>query len=288
MARKEALGKGLSALIPPKKTASAKQSQVDGGMLEVDISRIIPSSVQPRKHFPDSSLRELADSIRENGVIQPPVVRRNGDGTFELIAGERRWRASKVAGLKKIPVIVKDAAEAKTLVLALIENIQREDLTPLETAEAFDHLIKDFNLTQEQMSRKVGKDRATVANYLRLLKLAPEVKGWLSEGLLSLGHAKALLSASDNTAQVNIARHVIGKGLSVRETEAMLRRTNKDPNKKPVVLKKNPQVAALENKLTQKLGTKVKLEDRGKKGGKILIEYYSLDELDRLLDILLV
>ncbi len=286
MARKEALGKGLSALIPPKKTISAKQHQVDGGMLEVEIGRITPSGVQPRKHFPESSLKELADSIRENGVIQPPIVRRSGNGTFELIAGERRWRASKIAGLKKIPVIVKDAAEAKALVLALIENIQREDLTPLETAEAFEHLIKDFNLTQEQMSQKVGKDRATVANYLRLLKLAPEVKGWLSEGLLSLGHAKALLSAPDDIAQVDIARHVIGKGLSVRETEAMVRRINKDVQK-PVSPKKNPQIAALEDKLIRKLGTKVRLEDRGKKGGKIAIEYYSLDELDRLLDILL-
>jgi len=286
MARKEALGKGLSALIPPKKTALAKHSQMESGMLEVEIGRITPSGVQPRKKFAESSLKDLADSIRENGIIQPPIVRRSGDGTFELIAGERRWRASKIAGLKKIPVIVKDIVDAKTLVLALIENIQREDLTPLETAEAFERLIKDFNLTQEQMSQKVGKDRATVANYLRLLKLSTEVKGWLSEGLLTLGHAKALLSASDDLIQVDIARHVIGKGLSVRETEAMVRRINKDV-KKPVMLKKNPQIIALEDKLIRKLGTKVQLEDRGKKGGKIAIEYSSLDELDRLLDILL-
>ncbi len=286
MARKEALGKGLSALIPPKKTALAKHSQMESGLLEVEIGRITPSGVQPRKKFAESSLKDLADSIRENGIIQPPIVRRSGDGTFELIAGERRWRASKIAGLKKIPVIVKDTVDAKTLVLALIENIQREDLTPLETAEAFERLIKDFNLTQEQMSQKVGKDRATVANYLRLLKLSTEVKGWLSEGLLTLGHAKALLSASDGIVQVDIARHVIGKGLSVRETEAMVRRINKDV-KKPVMPKKNPQIIALEDKLIRKLGTKVQLEDRGKKGGKIAIEYSSLDELDRLLDILL-
>ncbi len=286
MARKEALGKGLSALIPPKKTTSAKQSQMESGMLEVEIGRITPSGVQPRKKFAESSLKDLADSIRENGIIQPPIVRRSGDGTFELIAGERRWRASKIAGLKKIPVIVKDTVDAKTLVLALIENIQREDLTPLETAEAFERLIKDFNLTQEQMSQKVGKDRATVANYLRLLKLSAEVKDWLSEGLLTLGHAKALLSVSDDIVQVDIARHVIGKGLSVRETEAMVRKINKDV-KKPVMPKKNPQIIALEDKLIRRLGTKVQLEDRGKKGGKIAIEYSSLDELDRLLDILL-
>lgn len=294
MAKKEALGRGLGALIPQKKPDIPQPQTVDAqterGSLEVDIDRIIPSSLQPRKRFDEDSLRELADSIRENGIIQPPVVRRTGDGTFELIAGERRWRASHLAGLKKIPVIVKDTAPAETLAMALIENIQREDLNPLETAEAFDHLMKDFGLTQEEMSKKVGKDRASVANYLRLLKLASEVKMWVTDGLISFGHAKAILASEDENAQVELAREVIKRGLSVRETEALAKKKKAGDARKPEppgMKAKNPQIASIEEKLIRRLGTKVMLDDRGKKGGRISIDYYSLDEFDRLLEILL-
>lgn len=284
MARKEALGKGLGALIPSRKT-DAQAGVRDGGILEIDVERIVPGSQQPRKQFSDPPLQELAASIRENGVIQPLIARRTGNGTFELIAGERRWRAAMLASLKKVPVIVKDAAPDETLVLALIENIQREDLNPMETAEAFSHLISDFNLTQEQMSKRVGKDRATVANYLRLLKLASEVKSWVSEGLLSLGHAKALLSAPDDNAQVEAARQVIKAGLSVRETEALVKKGAVKPRKAPTATK-DPQIASLEQKLIRKLGTRVRLHDNGKNSGRIEINYHSLDELDRLLEIL--
>jgi len=254
----------------------------------VDIDRIIPGANQPRTRFSDASLEELAASIRESGVLQPPIVRRTGSGTFELIAGERRWRAAKLAGLAQMPVILKDAAPAETLVYALIENIQREDLNPLETAEAFEHLMRDYSLTQEEMSQKVGKDRATVANYLRILKLPPEVKSWLAEGLLSLGHAKALLAAADPHALVQVARQVIQKGLSVRETEAVARRGGgaAKPARKTSP-GRDPQIRSLEDRLTKKLGTRVRLNDRGKKGGSIEIEYYSLDELDRLLELFL-
>ncbi|MBI5142451.1 MAG: ParB/RepB/Spo0J family partition protein [Nitrospirae bacterium] len=289
MGKKEALGRGLGALIPQRKpdVPPPVNARLEQGTLEVDIDRIIPSSLQPRKRFDEDSLRELADSIRENGIIQPPVVRRTGDGTFELIAGERRWRASHLAGLKKIPVIVKDTAPAETLAMALIENIQREDLNPLETAEAFDHLMKDFGLTQEEMSKKVGKDRASVANYLRLLKLASEVKMWVTDGLISFGHAKAILASEDENAQVELAREVIKRGLSVRETEALAKKKKTGEVKKPESKAKNPQIASIEEKLIRRLGTKVMLDDRGKKGGRISIDYYSLDEFDRLLEILL-
>ena len=285
MAKKEALGRGLGALIPQKPRGT--DPLAGEGILQVEIDRVIPGANQPRKRFSDSALEELATSIRENGVLQPPIVRRTGNGTFELIAGERRWRAAKLAGMEKMPVILKDAAPAETLVYALIENIQREDLNPLETAEAFEHLMRDYNLTQEEMSQKVGKDRATVANYLRILKLTPEVKSWVAEGLLSLGHAKALLAAPDTHAQLLTARHVIQKGLSVRETEALARKgAGKKPQKKTTTTR-DPQIKALEDRLTQKLGTRVHLNDRGKKGGSIEIEYYSLDELDRLLELFL-
>lgn len=287
MAKKEALGRGLGALIPQKARSTNGGSGATDGILQVDIDRIIPGANQPRKRFSDSSLEELAASIRESGVLQPPIVRRTGSGTFELIAGERRWRAAKLAGLAQMPVIVKDAAPAETLVYALIENIQREDLNPLETAEAFEHLMRDFNLTQEEMSQKVGKDRTTVANYLRILKLPPEVKSWLAEGLLSLGHAKALLAAPDSHALVHVARQVIQKGLSVRETEAVARRGGTVKPARKSAPARDPQIRSLEDKLTKKLGTRVRLNDRGKKGGSIEIEYYSLDELDRLLELFL-
>jgi len=283
MARREALGKGLGALIPPKKKAA---TPAQNGLLDIDLDRIVPSEKQPRKVFSDPGLDELAVSIRENGIIQPLVVRRTGNGTFELIAGERRWRASRMAGLSKVQAVVKDTAPENTLILALIENIQREDLNPLETAEAFSHLLTEGNLTQDQLSKRVGKDRATIANYLRLLKLAPEVKAWVSEGKLSLGHAKALVSLENSSEQVDAARQVIRKGLSVRETEALVKRgPKKTATKSPVV--KNPQIASLEQKLIRRLGTKVRLQESGKGSGRIEINYHTLDELDRLLELLL-
>lgn len=276
---KTALGKGLEALIPEKGEE----------VLYLEINRIFPGGEQPRKTFRDSSLKELAVSIKEKGVLQPVIVSRLGDGSFRLVAGERRWRASQLAGLKKIPAIVKNVASKDALEIALIENIQREDLNPVETAEAFSKLLKEFNLTQEELSEKVGKERATVANYLRLLRLPEEIKSLISDGSLSMGHARAVLSIEGRAHQIEAVRKIITKGLSVREAEALAKNISLAGTKRPKSHKaqKAPEIASLEDKLIKSLGTKVRVHHKGKKGGKIEIEYYSLDELDRLLDILL-
>jgi ParB family chromosome partitioning protein len=271
---KTALGKGLNALIPEK----------GEDILYLDIDRILPGKFQPRKLFDETSLKELSASIKEKGVLQPIIVSRTGEGTFYLIAGERRWRASILAGLKKIPALVKNVASKDALEIALIENIQREDLNPIETAEAFSRLINDFELTQEELSEKVGKERATVANYLRLLKLPDEIKAMLYRGVLSMGHARALLSVEGRAPQIEAARKIIKNGLSVRETEVIAKKTAK-PTKKSA--DRDPQISLLEEKLIKHLGTKVHILHKGKKGGKIEIEYYSLDELDKLLEILM-
>jgi ParB family chromosome partitioning protein len=276
---KTALGKGLGSLIPEK----GKRSEI----LELDIDSIVPSEYQPRRVFNDNTLEELAISIKEKGIIQPIIVKRSTMDTFQLIAGERRLRAAGKAGLKKIPVIVKDAAPEEVLELALIENIQREDLNPLEAAEAFQRLIKDFNLTHDELSRKVGKDRATVTNYLRILKLPPEIKQWVAEGALNIGHAKALLQIEELTLQMEAARKIIKKGLSVREAESLSKKAPSRSSGRKEQQAKDSQITSLEDKLRQSLGTKVTLIHKGKKGGKIEIEYYSLDELDRLLELLI-
>ncbi|MBI5408806.1 MAG: ParB/RepB/Spo0J family partition protein [Nitrospirae bacterium] len=277
---KPALGKGLSALIPEKTKAKVNE------ILDLDIKAIAPNEYQPRRVFNDAALNELVASIREKGVIQPIIVRKGYDNSYQLIAGERRWRAAGMAGLASIPAIVKEAAPAEALELALIENIQREDLNPLETAEAFQRLINDFSMTHDDLSRKVGKDRATVTNYLRILKLPFEVKKWIADGSLSIGHAKALLQVENPRLQADIAGKVIKHGLSVRETEALCK---KDPSTQvpPKLKPKDPQIASLEEKLMHSLGTKVRLIHKSnKKGGRIEINYYSLEELDRLLETL--
>ncbi len=277
---KAALGKGLNALLPDR----------GGEVIEIEIGKVLPNEKQPRKVFRDESLKELASSIKEKGVLQPVIVSRVGDGSFRLIAGERRWRASSLAGLKKIPALVKDVSSQDAIEIALIENIQREELNPIETANAFNSLMKDFSLTQEELSERVGKERATVANYLRILKLPDEVKALVNDGSLSIGHAKALLSIPDRLELIEAARKIVRDGLSVRAAEALCNDINKlpeGPAKQPKkVRKKLPEVADLEDKLIRALGTKVRLQHKGKKG-KIEIEYYSLDELDRLLEIFL-
>lgn len=284
--KKIALGKGLGALIPEREGAIRIESYREG-VLELDINTILPNEYQPRRIFKDSTLQELALSIKEKGVIQPVIVRRGDDGLFRLIAGERRLRAAKLAGLRKLPAIVKDVAPAETIELALIENIQREELNPLETAEAFQRLIKDFNLTHDALARKVSKDRATITNYLRILKLPSEIKSWIAEGSLSIGHAKAILQIENTQTQIDVARRIIKKGLSVRETEALSKRAVSHATRPKAHPWKDPQIASLEEKLMHSLGTKVRLIHKGKRGGRIEIEYYSLDELDRLLEILM-
>lgn len=280
---KPALGKGLSALIPEKEKGRA------GEILELNIDSIVPNEYQPRRIFNDTALNELVASIREKGIIQPVIVRKASDNSYHLIAGERRWRAARIAGIPSIPAIVKDAAPMESLELALIENIQREDLNPLETAEAFQRLISDFNITHDDLSKKVGKDRATVTNYLRILKLPFEIKKWIAEGSLSIGHAKALLQVEHQRIQIEIAQQVVKQGLSVRETEVLCKKNPalRTPQSK-TSQRKDPQIASLEEKMMHSLGTKVRLIHRSnKKGGRIEIEYYSLEELDRLLELLI-
>jgi ParB family chromosome partitioning protein len=273
---KTALGKGLGSLLPDRAE----------DIIAIDVDRILPGEQQPRKVFKDTALKELAASIKEKGVLQPIIVSRTGDGTFRLIAGERRWRAASLAGLKKMPAMVKDVSSADSLEIALIENIQREDLNPLEMAEAFHRLIRDFNLSQEELSVRVGKERATVANYLRLLKLPEEIKTFVNDGTLSMGHARAILSVEGRPGQVEAARRIIHKGLSVREAESLVKTWGAEGKKKSHVKKKDPQIESLQEKLIHSLGTKVRIHHKGKRG-KIEIEYYSLDELERLLDILM-
>ena len=271
---KSALGKGLGALIPEK----------GHEIMDLDLTRIVTGTEQPRRIFSDDKIEELAASIKEKGVIQPVIVKREGGGRFMLIAGERRFRASRIAGLKKIPAIVRDAEPEDALEIALIENIQREDLNPMETAHGFDKLMERFGLTQEKVAKKVGKDRATVANYLRLLGLHDEIKRLLNEGKLTMGHAKALMSIEDENERLEAAREIVKGGLSVRASEKLSK--GKHKGKKAPAPPRDPDVASLEEKLIKHLGTRVAVNSKGKKGS-ITIEYYSLEELDRLLDVLL-
>jgi ParB family chromosome partitioning protein len=250
---------------------------------EIDIDRILPSAHQPRKNFDDESLNELAVSIRAHGVVQPIVVRPLDDGFFQLVAGERRWRASQRAGLATIPAVVKEAGEQPALEIALVENLQRQDLNPVEEAMAYERLIVEFNLTQEEVARRVGKSRATIANMLRLLRLPAEVQQWLRDNQLSTGHAKALLSLSDLDAILESARKIIQGSYSVRQAEQLVSRYSRDSADReaeaPCV--EDPNVKAAVRALEQSLGTKVVIHEYGGKG-RIEIHFHSFEEMNRL------
>jgi len=277
--QKQALGKGLGALIPDLSTLDDKEKKALG-ILEIELDRIVPNEYQPRKIFNDEKLKELAASIREQGVIQPVIVHKAGSG-YQLIAGERRWRASRLAGLKTIPALVKEATKRELLEMALIENIQREDLNALEAAEAYKRLQDEFKLTQEDLARRVGKERSTVTNFLRILGLPKEVKSDLASGALSMGHAKAILSLERVRDQIQTAASIVKKGLSVREAEALATRLKNPPKeKKP---SQSHELKAVEEKLKKVLGTKVSIIAKST-GGRIVIEYYTPDELDRILE----
>ncbi len=278
---KTALGKGLDALLP----------EGGGEVIEIELRRIAANAEQPRKVFREESLKELAASIKEKGIIQPVLVRRQPDGSFMLIAGERRMRAAHMVGLKTMPAIVRKGDEEDVLEVALIENIQREDLNPMETARAFKQLIDRFGLSQEELSKKVGKERATVANYMRLLLLPKAVAELLNSRELSMGHARAVLAIEGERAQVKAARKIVAEGLSVRDAEKLAKGTSAPlKGKKDTSVKegKDANVKALEQKLIKSLSTKVRLKHKGgKKGGVLEIEYYSLEELDRIVELLL-
>ena len=279
--KRPALGRGLSALIPetpPSAPATAERS------LDVDIDLLRPNRFQPRTTMDDTRIEELARSIKSNGVIQPIVVRKAEQG-FEIIAGERRWRASQRAGLLKVPVVVRDIPEDRMLAAALIENIQREDLNPIEEALAYRRLADDGALTQDQIAEAVGKDRSTVANVMRLLKLPREVRENVGAGSLSMGHARALLALADESAQVRVSRDVVAKNLSVRETEAMVKKAA-EPEKPREEPQKDVHTRAAEEKLRFALGTRVRILRKGK-GGRIEVDFTSEDELHRIYEQLL-
>ena len=277
--QKVALGKGLGALIPDLSVLDEKERK-SLGVIEVELDKIIQNEYQPRKNFNDEKLKELAASIKEQGVIQPIIIHRVGSG-YQLIAGERRWRASRLAGFKTIPCIIKDATKREFLEMSLIENIQREDLNPLETAEAYKRLQDEFKLTQEDLARRVGKERSTVTNSLRILGLPQEVKHALATGAISMGHAKALLSLERSREQIQLAALIVKKGLSVRDAEALASRlTNPIKKKKANV---SHELKSVEEKLRKALGTKVNVSPKAK-GGRIVIDYYSPDELERILE----
>ena len=277
--KRPALGRGLSALIPEAAGDTAPRDKA----FELDLDRLTPNPQQPRSVFDEAKLDELAQSIRASGMIQPIIARRAGNG-FEIIAGERRWRAAQRAGLLKVPVVIRDVPDERLLEVALIENIQRDDLNPIEEASAYRRLIDELKLTQDAVATAVGKDRSSITNTLRLLRLPDEVRNLVSAGSLSMGHARALLGLDSSAAQRQLAREIVAKGLSVRETEALVKRQGAPAETaKPAGKKKDPNTRAAEEKLRFALGTDVEIVRRGK-GGRIEITFNTEEELNRIFE----
>jgi ParB family transcriptional regulator, chromosome partitioning protein len=279
--KRPALGRGLSALIPDT-PASLVAPAADRSM-EIDIDLLRPNKFQPRAGMDDERIEDLSRSIRSNGIIQP-IVARKIDGGYEIIAGERRWRAAQRAGLLKVPVVVRDIPEDRLLAVALIENIQREDLNPIEEAAAYRRLSDEFHLTQEQIADAVGKDRSSIANYVRLLRLPQEVRANVAANALTMGHARALLGLTDENDQLRLARDVVAGNLSVRETEALIRKASAPAGAKPEKIA-DVHTRAAEDKLRLALGTRTRIVRKGK-GGRIEIDFTSEDELQRIYELL--
>jgi ParB family chromosome partitioning protein len=283
---KRGLGKGLGALIPT--TNFVQYDPEKDSITEIVINEIIPNSFQPRKHFDPEKLAELAASIKEHGVLQPVIVRPHLSG-YELVVGERRLRASKLLGLERIPAVIKTLTDQDMTEIALIENIQRQNLNPVEEAKAYKRLIEEFGMTQEEVAKKLGKSRPFVANFIRILNLPEDVLEFLENGKLSFGHARALLTIEDNKIQMEIANMVIEKQLSVRDTENLVKKflNNKSKvskkAKKPV--KNSPIINDIQERLCLKFSTRVNINDEGNKG-KIVIEYYNHEDLQRIIELL--
>ena len=276
MAQKRGLGRGLGALIPG---AEPTQTTVQ----EISLAELEMNPFQPRRHFNQAALEELAATIREHGVLTPVVVRRGPKG-LQVIAGERRIRAARLAGLTRIPAVVKDASDSQALEMALVENLQREDLNPLESAEAYQRLIEEFKLTQEEVAERLGRDRSSVTNALRLLKLPRRVQEDLATGVLSEGHARALLGLEKPADQLKARDVVVKRGLTVRETEALVRRLKGGSPARPARLEsQDPNLAALEDQLRAVLGTKIRIVRDGK-GGTLQINFFSSDDLTRIVE----
>lgn len=291
--KKTGLGKGLDLLIPDiedelsinAKKDSDKNNSVNAGPVMLKINDIEPNRNQPRKKFNEDALQELSESIKQFGVIQPLVVQKRED-YYEIIAGERRWRASKIAGVKEVPVIIKDYSEQEIVEIALIENIQREDLNPIEEAQAYKRLINEYNLKQDELAERISKSRTAITNSMRLLKLSDDVQQMLIEDMISSGHARALLTIEDKEQQYQLALRIMDEKLSVRETEKLVKQfvNPKQEKIKPVV--ENAFVYQdIENKIKEIVGTKVKVNHKPNGKGKIEIEYYSNDELERLFEL---
>jgi len=284
---KGGLGTGLGAIFGD---AALENDKVDG--IFVPISKVEPKKDQPRKYFDPAALEELTDSVREHGVISPITVRKLSSGNYQIIAGERRWRAARNAGLDEVPCRIIDADDLKVAEISLIENLQREDLTPIEEAEGYRMLIEQFGLTQEQTAVRVGKSRPAIANALRLLTLGKEIREFLEQGSLSAGHAKALLALKQDVSQVALAQKIIEQGLSVRQAENAAKKWQKESEAVPSNPQKQPgkpeqlvdYVKELEKALTQALGRRVRIQAQGKQGGKMEIEFFNNEDLDDLIE----
>jgi len=279
---RKALGRGLGALLSSDRTIDLGSEPT-----EVDLDSIVPGPMQPRTHFDEASLESLAESIRSHGIVQPLLVRRR-DGGYELVAGERRWRAAKIAGLARVPVIVKEVPDESLLEIALIENIQREDLNPIEEAQAYKKLIETVGLTQEALASRVGRDRSYITNYLRLLRLPEDLQQLVKEGRLSTGHARTLLALSHPDQQRRIARQIIDSGLSVRVTENIVQKMveGKSTRSAPAPRVVDPNVRAAETKLRRALGTQVKILMSEQGRGKVEISFFNSQDLDRIYNLL--
>jgi ParB family transcriptional regulator, chromosome partitioning protein len=286
---RKALGKGLSALLParaaapPPAVAAPPPAEPRTGLTSLPIDAIDPNPLQPRTVFQPERLVELSHSIQANGIIQPLVVLRKGD-RYQLVAGERRWRAAKLAGLHEVPVVVQDFADERLLEIALIENIQREDLNPIEVAQAFDRLGRELKLSHEEIGRRTGKDRTTVTNMLRLLKLPGEIQRLLAEHRLSMGHARAILGIAAPESQLEVAEKAAAQGLSVREVERLVQKLSatREPKVAEEEVKLDPNVKAAIRELEHTLGTRVRIVEKSEQRGRIEIEYYTQEDLQRI------
>jgi ParB family transcriptional regulator, chromosome partitioning protein len=281
---RRALGRGLEALLSAEKSATAADD-----LFEVEIGLIDPSPYQPRTHFAETALAELAQSIKTNGIVQPLLVRRHAS-RYELVAGERRWRAAQLAGLRRLPVVVRDIPDDKVLELALIENIQRENLNPIEEANAYKSLLETVGLTQESLAERIGRDRSYITNYVRLLKLSEDLQELVQNGKLSAGHARTLLGIEDVASQRRLARRIIDKGLSVRETEVLVRQAASvalTGRKRPGSVPLDANLRAAENRLRRRFSTQVRIVPKPNGAGRIELDYYDSGDLDRIYRLLI-
>ena len=285
MGKKFALGKGLSALIPEDLVESEQQDEK--GKMLIPLNEIRNDNNQPRKAFDNDKIAELTESIKTHGIIQPLILRKDKDENYIIVAGERRWRAAKMAGLKDVPAIVMELSEKDVLEISLIENIQRQDLNPIEEASAYKKLLSDFNLTQEDLSKRIGKSRTAITNTMRLMNLDIRVQQYIIEGIITEGHGRALLGIKDKEIQYELSQKVIDENLSVRELERLVKRIleGKTSEEKETNNELNPYYKEIKNQLQSYFGTKVNISNKNNKG-KIEIEYYSQDDLQRILDII--